>query len=244
MLRDYSSKWILAGVAFLILFAGACFWWYQHEIAPYKQEVAKTAKLRQQWETPVTTNTHRETELVSDRTAVDSTPQTAKKQLTETTREVIETENTKYNATIQVKPQMEQNDVRVSLFGFGPYPKVPEDYPSKVAWNRHYPDATDEVRRELELISRVLVKLWTDGDKDFRGGSTYKGKIYPHYNDTVYVQYKYRMIDGRRVKYVTRTKSGPQVSYNISDLDNPPPHLRILDLDSSGIDPYQFLDLP
>jgi len=238
-----TNRWKLGVVGFLILFAGVCYLWYQHDTAPYRQEAAETAVLVHQSETEKLKTTDA-ADKAAPQSFADSTMSTEKPITQTTTNEVVETENRKYPVKTDGKPQVEQNDVSVSPFGFGPYPKVPEDYPSKVSWNRHYPDATDEVRRELELISRVLVKLWTDGDKNFRGGSTYKGKVYPHYNDTVYVKYKYGMIDGRWTKYGIRAKSGPQVSYNMSDLDNPPPHLRILDLDSSGFDPYQFLDLP
>jgi hypothetical protein len=241
MLRDIiTHKWILGAVGFLIVLSVACVLWYQQDMAPYKQEAAQTAETAQQWKIEKS-NTGSGAETASPQAPADSTTLTAEKQRTNTTSVTKDAEPTQAQAETETA---EMAEVRVSPYGFGPYPEVPEDYPSKVSWNRHYPDATDEVRRELELISRVLVKLWTDGDKNFRGGSTYKGKIYPHYNDTVYVQHKYKMIDGKMVKYATRAKSGPRVSYNVSDLDNPPPHLRILDLDSSGIDPYQFLDLP
>lgn len=244
MYREFlMNKWVLSGVAFLILFSFSCYLWYEYETVPYKQEATETAEIARQWKTEKS-RTSGLVETVSAQPDGDSRASTGQPITQTTTNDVVETENRKYPVKTDGKPQVEQNDVSVSPFGFGPYPKVPEDYPSKVSWNRHYPDATDEVRRELELISRVLVKLWTDGDKNFRGGSTYKGKVYPHYNDTVYVKYKYGMIDGRWTKYGVRAKSGPQVSYNMSDLDNPPPHLRILDLDSSGFDPYQFLDLP
>lgn len=242
MLRDYlTDKWTLTGVAFLILFSFACVLWYQYDTSPAKQEAAKTAELARQWDIEKS-DTDSTAETVLPQASADGTPLTADKQLTETpVTKNIEPTHTKVDPSAEVTGSV---DVPVSPFGFGPYPEVPEDYPSKVSWNRHYPDATDEVRRELELISRVLVKLWTDGDKNFRGGSTHKGRVYPHYNDTVYVRYKYGMVDGKWTKYGVRAKSGPQVSYNMSDLDNPPSHLRVLDLDSSGIDPYQFLDLP
>ena len=140
-------------------------------------------------------------------------------------------------------------DVRISPYGFGPYPEVPPDFPSLLSWNdpeRHV-NLPDHALKNIELLERVLIKLWTDGDKGFRGGSTHKGKVYPHYDNTVYVRYaETEMPDGTIKRYPTYLKSGPHVNYNAHDflLGNPPDHLCILELDSTGIDPYQFLDLP
>ena len=139
----------------------------------------------------------------------------------------------------------DDEDLGESPFGFGRYPKVPVDYLDVVSWKLNYPDDTPEwVKIEHELICRVLVKLWDDGDKNFRGGSTHKGKVYPHYDDTVYVKFKYKIFDGKRQMVGMRGKSGPHVNYTEDDLLDPPPHLRVLDLDSAGIDPYNFLNLP
>ena len=58
--------------------------------------------------------------------------------------------------------------------------------------------------------------------------------------DTVYLDIE-ETENGRSVY----RKSGPFVEFDTStDIDNPPPHIRILDLESSGIDPYQYLNLP
>ena len=127
----------------------------------------------------------------------------------------------------------------MSPFGFGPYPEVPEDYPSKVTWN--YWDSA-----QGELLVRVLVKLWTEGEQNFRGGGTHKGKVYPWYYNTIYVKFReYKNADGEIVLRAGTKMSGPRVDWSeVDDWLNPPPHIRILDIDSSGIDPYQYLDLP
>lgn len=90
--------------------------------------------------------------------------------------------------------------------------------------------------------SRLL--LWNEGERNFRGGSTHNGKVYPHYNDVVY--YKFTPIrdnEGNIRGGSTSIKSGPHVKFTRADLKNPPPGLRVLELDSSGIDPYQYLNL-
>ena len=137
-------------------------------------------------------------------------------------------------------------EVPVSPFGFGPYPEVPADYSSAVVWlQSDYDELPTHAQKNFELIHRVLIKLWASGEKGFRGASTYKGKVYPHYYNTVYVGVsEYELPNGKKVQYISHRQSGPHVDYNGVDLLNPPPHIRVLDIESSGIDPYQYLELP
>ena len=64
---------------------------------------------------------------------------------------------------------------RVSPFGFGPYPEVPSDYPEAPIWDEDpdYPegggDFGSDFMRGMELIERVLIKLWTQGHRATSG---------------------------------------------------------------------------
>ena len=134
-------------------------------------------------------------------------------------------------------------DVPVSPFGFGPYPEVPSDYPARPTWERAgYDTFNQDTRRELELLDRVLIKLWKQGERGYRGGSTNNGKVYPHYKNTAYVRYE-TTVSGRR--YIARYKGDPEIRISREQLRTGelPPHIRVLDIDSEGIDPYEFLDL-
>ena len=85
--------------------------------------------------------------------------------------------------------------ISVNPFGCGE-PHILSDFP-------------DEARRNIELIDRVLVKLWQQGDRGIVGGSTYDGKIYPHYNDVVYVRWKEQELpDGRCSSLRFKTERG------------------------------------
>ena len=247
MFRDvFTNKWILGGIVFVIVFTVGCVLWYQHELAPYRQMAAETEKLRQQLEQQKkVSDVHSKTEQATDVTPVDSTTQSAKRGRTETIlvpkdRVPSQTDKTK---PIQVETRIqnaETADVPVSPHGYGPYPDVPEDYPSEVDW-----DYLSSYSAQAELLVRVLVKLWTEGEKNFRGGGTHKGKVLPWYHNTIYVKYRnYKNADGEIVQRAGTKLSGPRVDWSeVDDWLNPPPHIRILDLDSSGIDPYQYLDL-
>ena len=169
------------------------------------------------------------------RNAANTNNTSTEKSITDTTPMTKNTEPTQ--TSVQ---NAETADVPVSPYGFGPYPEIPEDYPTRhlVKWPRR--------NAQAELLSRVLIKLWTEGEKNFYGGSTGNGKIYPHYNDAVYVRFAeyQRPHTGEIVRYPSLVKSGPHVNFTNADILNPPPHLRILDYDSSGIEPYQYLNLP
>ena len=241
------NKWIIGGVAFLIVLSVACVLWYQHDTAADRQAAAEAEKLLRQWELSQETDTDSETEQAADVSMESETP-TAEKPVTE--KPVTETPDRGTEGTeVEIQAQTdaetqaenaEATDVPVSPHGFGPYPEVPEDMPF-----RHLYTRWEKAGPQRELLNRVLIKLWASGEKNFVGGSTYNGKIYPHYNDVVYVSRKpYIDRNGNITGYKTRTKSGPHVNYTDEDILDPPPHLRILDLDSSGIDPYQYLDLP
>ena len=134
-------------------------------------------------------------------------------------------------------------DVPVSPFGFGPYPEVPADYPIPPTWEREgYNTFSPDTQRELELLDRVLIQLWQQGERGFLGGSTDNGKVYPHYKNTAYVRYE-RTESGRR--YIARYKGDPAIRISPEQLrtGDLPSHIRVLDMDSEGIDPYQFLNL-
>ena len=247
MLRDFlTDKWILGGIAFVIVFSVACVWWYHYDTAPYRKADAESEELHHQSEiSKKGSNTNSESGEAADVTPAESSTPTAGKTITETTDRVVQGEGSTQAqnetdcpaGTAEKTQTAETPEVQVSPFGFGPYPEVPEDYPSKVDWSLRK-------SAQAELLTRTLVKLWTDGEKNFIGGSTYKGKIYPHYYDTVYIGIKETKSESGGITRVTRSKSGPFVDFTLDDLEDPPPHIRILDLETSGIDPYQYLDLP
>ena len=141
----------------------------------------------------------------------------------------------------------ETAEVPVSPYGFGPYPEVPSDYFGEPIWIRDpglFSDFPDDARKNIELIDRVLVKLWQQGDREIVGGSTYNGKVYPHYDNVVYVRWEEVELPGGGVhRYVSRLKGageGP-TPHDIST-GNIPPNFKVVELDDAGFDPYQFLN--
>ena len=125
-------------------------------------------------------------------------------------------------------------DVPVSLHGFGPYPEVPEDFPLPVDWTGR--------TEQQELLMRVMIKAWTDGER-FIGGNIVNGKVRLNFPNTVYVRYKEIPTDDGSV-ISTRVIVGATDIEAPPPGENFPPGVRVLDFDEAGIDPYEYLDLP
>ena len=142
-------------------------------------------------------------------------------------------------------------DVPVSPFGFGTYPEVPSDYIASLGLPIWYEHGFDEIpatathERNIELIDRVLVKLWKDG-KDVDRGFYKDGKVYPLYSKSAYVKHYHRIHDNGYTTDLTVIKSSDfDLNLTIERLQNGdiPDDYTILDLDTEGIDPYTFLGL-
>ncbi len=248
-------KWILGGVGFFIVLAVACVLWYQHELAPYEQEAADAEQLLQQTEkSKKVSNTHSETEQ-----KVDAPVKTAEKPLVEdnTMAETVLRESLiGMNKAKSVNVNVDGRDIVIdttihpymeeSPFGFGPYPKIPEGWNGFAIWmteKNAYDMMPDHFKKNMELMARVTIKLWNEGKRDFTGSTIDRvnGRVYLNMPNTVYIRVVEDVQpDGSVTKRITRKKG-----YVPSDVDllNPPSHINVLDYDSSGIDPYEYLNL-
>ena len=147
--------------------------------------------------------------------------------------------------------EQETAEGRVSPFGLGSYPDVSPDYIASLGLPIWYEHGFDEIpataihERNIELIDRVLVKLWKDGADVDRG--FYKdGKVYPLYSKSAYVQHYHRIHDeGYTIDLTVIKSSDFDLNLTIERLQNGdiPADYTILDLDTEGIDPYTFLYL-
>lgn len=243
MTRGIWTKWIFGGIVLLIIVAGVCVLWYRHDTATGRKTAAEADKQLQQSKVDKV-KTPRTAKPESTQTPAENTTSTSEKPITDTTPVTKNTDPTQVQGDVSAQTA-ETVDVQVSPHGFGPYPEVPDDFPYPTVWEEN----PDSPSRAHELLDRVFVKLWTEGEKNFRGGSTHNGKIYPHYNDVVYRSWtEYRKnADGELVRRINGFKTGPHVykkfKFTIADLYDPPPGLRVIDIDSAGINPYEYLNL-
>ena len=262
MFRSYfTNKWIIGGFCVLIVFGIACYFWYQHELAPYKQQAAETSEmLRQQQKIERATETQKqgtvskitETEPASGTISEATETPTDDVQEMEPTELALNTgiekviENVRW-ITVNTPAGIRQFKLpKESPHGFGPFPEIPEDYNAMVVWlQSDYYEKTAEFQRQQELLHRVLIKLWSEGDKNFKGGTiSAAGKVYPTYPNTYYINVEKRVHpEGFLVPFLTRVNGREPPPEGI-DLLNPPPHITVLDYETAGIDPFEYLNLP
>ena len=260
MYRDIlTNKWVLGGVGFLIVFTVACYLWYQHDIAPYKQEAADAEKLlRQSKEAKQLKNGKtREKEFTA----------------TETLPDIVRTDNTveqqTHNVTTKVSKETSsqtvtasdigEKEVKVSPYGFGPYPEVPQGFidavfkplwllPDEILSQRRKPPS-----RNVELMQRVMIKLWKQGRTDVQAAFMDGERVRVHFKNHAYVRYSTSTgFNGEEVRYISSWRSGSDIPAPKRDPSNPfdtsdsniPPGVELIDMDKDpGIDPYEFLGL-
>ena len=148
------------------------------------------------------------------------------------------TEEEKQALTEEVTPPRE------SLYGLGPYPEIPHDYPDQNAWDdieKLYYDGYESIGHEL--IERVLIKLWNQGTKVTAATYNEQAGVIPHYNDTVYVEWQ-TDDDGNR--YLSKFSCHGDLAEYEESVENgtQPSWIKVVSLEGAGIDPYSFLDLP
>ena len=120
------------------------------------------------------------------------------------------------------------------------FPPVPADYPFTPVW-LGIPGYKKGDKPEHELISRVLIKLWNQGKRDFRDGvfDHNRNKVYPLYPDVVYIE-----LDEDGTIATSSWMSG--ISFNANDFATGEwktkyPGIKFVEYDDAGYDPYTFL---
>ena len=242
MYRDiFMNKWVLGGVGFLIVLSVACYFWYQHDIADERKAAAEAEELLRQSERSQETDTPTITKKAAD-VSVESTTHSTESAIAEPTDAQIEATIIINGRTIVV-PDVPAE----SPHGFGPFPEVPEDYIKAKAGGAvwlatNYNQMSSLDQRQRELLDRVLLKLWSEGARNFRGGGLdSNGKVYPNYFDTVYISVKEHISpDGIIIPILTRQLG--KVPKGV-DIFNPPDHITVLNFETAGIDPYEYLNL-
>lgn len=239
MTDGFYVRWIIGGIVVLMIVVSVCYLWYQHDTAHYKREAAEIEEFARQWEKnqkaePKATLAEQDAKknpAVSDTLTVE-------KPKTETTEAILETN----------KPPVTQQNTKtlVSPHGFGTFPSIPKDYPYLKNWKKYTMAGEGP---EFELMARVRIKLWKQGIRT-QGIVTRGPLMFPIIRGTVY----YSETQG--------TLSHPDDDLGPFDLewedpeaflelygrqkltiDDFPAGLTVLDFDTAGINPYEFLNL-
>ena len=267
MFRDLlSSRLIQAGlVVFSVCVAGSLVYsWHVHrttaaELAPHARFLEERA---QQKATRLTETVH--VSLETEPPGFGDTPsQNRDTPMPEAPAAAVPTETERLDIADAFLPddigaaeEVPAAEQAVSPFGFGPYPEIPADYPgTQPSWETDL-DAlgyTEEQKKTAELLSRVLIKLWVEQGVGSRlGGALHSGtgRVYPFHPNTIYVERKvYRDSDGTQKGAFARIVAPGNLFLTAEETERfrltgeHPPGIRVLSLETEGIDPYAFLNI-
>lgn len=257
MFRDLlTSRAILAGIVFFVVIVGGSLlysWRVRREIAA---ELTRPDPVIQQLENKKEKDTAQDARVSIgiDRVGETRTPlevgDTQAK--SEETDSIIDESSESLDIVEMFFPDeaMEEapvEEVRVSPFGFGPYPEVPPGYPNPNLWD--YAEALYELSperaRNWELMERVSIELWKQGKRS-ESVAMENGLVYPCYENTVYVRWdEYIDNDGTSMVYIKELLGPPGVARYADDFDNNtiPAGVTVIPYEEGGIEPYAFLNL-
>ena len=236
-----TNKWFLAGIGFLVVFTGVCYLYYQHETTPLRQQATEPNEIIQQ-----TAETANRTEQAAD-APVGSITQSAEKTINETTGAETSTDKTTKPVTASTQQTDNTEEVRVSPHGFGHYPEVCQSM-RDIGYNPIWENPnwkTYSHAMEGELLSRVHIKAWEEGKESIGATIDYKtGLVLLNFPDTIYVWHGENINPktGETQRYFTQVAG---MSLSIDEMMNGtvPEGVTVLDGETSGIDPYEYLDL-
>lgn len=127
------------------------------------------------------------------------------------------------------------------------FPEIPEGFPEDLAkavvW-KFFPNYQKGDMPDHEMIYRVLIKLWNQGDHDFVNGSyeTEYQRVYPLYHDVVYVEWAEQETPDGLVIYPASTLGTGRWKPTASTLFDPlPTDITFIAFEDAGIDPQTFL---
>ena len=134
---------------------------------------------------------------------------------------------------------------RESVFGLGPLPDIPPDFPRQNMWEHIERSSRTSIGHEL--IGRVLIKYWNQGKKTASGVlAGDNGRVYPLWKDTVYVEWaELELEDGTTDRYLSHYMCHGSLGSYEDSVENgtQPSWLKVVPYEEGGVDPYSFLDL-
>ena len=263
MLRElFTSRLFLGGLLGCVLIVAGSLFWSQHVKRELKEREAETRRFVQQVEKRDVP--HHRTEQADTVTSQGQEENlVALDDFSPTEQDVTDMPSLDTDAdrvASETEPFLEETvvvgaavGVPVSPFGWGPYPEVPAGFPIEPSWTwseEKRLSHNSSRQRDFELMGRVLVKLWHQGDREFVGvyRDNQNSLVYPTYPNTAYVDWhEYTLPNGEVVKYPGGLLSGPGAPIRIPLRDffenGFPPGIRFIDWETGGINPYEFLGL-
>ena len=254
MLRDLlSSRSIQVGFVFFVLVVGSSLLYSWHVRRTTVAEFARTDvvlhKTRSEQNTVDTSTVdfeHAEMPLEVDNSQMSEDTDVSP---IDETSEVLDMADA-FLPNDFVSEEEPAEDVPVSPFGYGAYPEVPEGFPFPVSWQwseeKKLEFGHDHMRNQ-EVIDRVLIKLWNQGDREFYGAIGNNKKVYPLYRNTVYIEWtEMELPDGTTHRHISGF-CGPDNFPNLTLVQRMegavPAGFHVLDMHEDAIHVSEFLNI-
>lgn len=248
------NRWVLGAFLLLVICIVGCVFWTAHVNRQIQEEIAKTRPFLD----PVKSDTASTEEGVVS----TITPGSAHtEEIQRSTQSAIDAEAPETVDVDKIKsvgmPTDETSidsshieNVRVSLFSFGPYPMVPlELYPDgDEIWDNveRIAEYNRDLAKDVELMTRVRIKLWELGTETVGATGGVSG-IHPIIPNVAYVKWGWQEGEsGEPERYIKRIRSPAGMSpetRKIIEQGETPLGWTVMDLDEGIIDPYTFLEL-
>ena len=161
--------------------------------------------------------------------------------------------DTLYKLIVEVESNVLHIGEYISPYGFGFYPKLPEQLPKR--WAERYgiemhEDVWPRFSPETEILLRIEIKLLSQGKKILDCVQS-SGYIFPLYENTLYLKkrqtgYSYIGTPEAKKRFkpiLDMLLSTRGRNIDITDVDLPD-DLTVISYEEGSIDPYTFLNIP
>lgn len=254
MFRDLlSSRAIHVGLVFFVLIVGGTQLYSWHVRRTTAAELERTNRIVQQLENRNKTHTLQDASVPTETEIPEET------QTPEETEPLngLPMDDVSKGVDVAVTEALDlfQNESEAVVAEEGvasDFPEVPADFPENLTpvWVE-FPNYQKGDMHDHEIIYRVLIKLWNQGEHGFVNGvfRDNNRRVYPLYPDVVYVRWEEKVVDGpqgpitvRRPRNILGTHRSftPEEIFS-GRIEELYPDVNFVDIDTAGYDPETFI---
>lgn len=261
MLRDLlSSRWFQGSLVFflLVIGGGLLYGWYTLRVTErdmerhdrFLQGIQKQSETRPAEAVNVLTD-NEAPGRVSTPAENTNTPMSDENEALPNETETLDFADAFLPDNMVSEEEAPNEEVPASPFGFGVYPEIPPGFPKNLmpswTWSDERKQNMVGQMEDFELMDRVLIKLWNQGDRSFIGvkRQDQSGKVYPIYRNVMYVENWIERRNGK-VRLPASFFGQSDEDINVIDImryERIPAGITFLDAHTEGYDPYHFLSL-
>ena len=255
MFRDIlASRSILAGIVFFLLVVGSSLLYHWHVRRTITAELARSAPATQHLGNGKSTAEGLGVSIDTDRIGeTEMSLETGEPQTMSEETEALPNNNVSHNPDAAAPEELSpfQNEIEDVIYS--DFPEVPADFPENLTpiWIE-FPNYQKGDMHDHEMIYRVLIKLWHQGDHGFVNGifRDNNRRVYPLYPDVLYVRWDEESVgspeDPRTVLF-PKSMIGAELPFFTPEemlsgrLQELYPDIRFVDIETTGYDPETFL---